>query len=326
MGAVPVDLAAVSAACRAVLAEVADPRYEHTSHLHVRVAGEVVVDEHLRGPRAGDVFSVTKSVLSTVVGVVAAQGRLPVLDQPVADVLPELRGTTAQPHTWGHLLSMTRGAETEGRWDVDELTALPGGQVAHIAAAPQLRPPGQGFAYDNGGCHLVSAALQELLGEPVGEHARRELFAPLGVEQVEWLRDPDGIPFGYGHLSIAAADLAELGQLWLDGGRRKGRQLVDPRYLAELSRPQSGGGPPEDLPYGLLTWLDQRGTLMAGGWAGQHLLAVPSAGAVVVVTGDPRFTFGPPPRDELPDDWAPALDLVRRHLLPVLLDQPPRRR
>ena len=47
-----------------------------------------------------------------------------------------------------------------------------------------------------------------------------------------------------------------------------------------------------------------------------------SAGAVVVVIGDPRFTFGPPPSDELPANWAPALDLVRRHLLPVLTGLP----
>jgi hypothetical protein len=45
---------------------------------------------------------------------------------------------------------------------------------------------------------------------------------------------------------------------------------------------------------------------MAGGWAGQHLLAVPAAAAVVVVTG-PEVSFGPPPSDELPGDWAPAL-------------------
>jgi CubicO group peptidase (beta-lactamase class C family) len=133
-------------------------------------------------------------------------------------------------------------------------------------------------------------------------------------------RDPDGIPFGYGHLSISAEDLAQVGELWLRGGRWEGRQLVAPDYLAELARPHSGGGPPEHLPYGLLTWLDGS-TLMAGGWAGQHLLAVPAAAAVVVVTGDPRFTFGPPPSDELPGDWAPALDLVRKHLLPVLLDR-----
>lgn len=56
-----------------------------------------------------------------------------------------------------------------------------------------------------------------------------------------------------------------------------------------------------------------------GGWAGQRLAVVPRAGAVVVVTGDPRFDPGPPTRDELPDGRRPALDLVRRHLLPVLL-------
>jgi hypothetical protein len=38
----------------------------------------------------------------------------------------------------------------------------------------------------------------------------------------------------------------------------------------------------------------------------------------VVTTGHPNVRFGPPPGDDLPADWAPALDLVRRHLLPVL--------
>jgi CubicO group peptidase (beta-lactamase class C family) len=85
-----------------------------------------------------------------------------------------------------------------------------------------------------------------------------------------------------------------------------------------MTRPQSTGGPPENLPYGFLIWLDE-GVMLAGGWAGQHLVVVPQASAVVVVTGDPRFDPGPPARDELPEDWRPALHLVRRHLLPVLL-------
>jgi hypothetical protein len=37
-----------------------------------------------------------------------------------------------------------------------------------------------------------------------------------------------------------------------------------------------------------------------------------------VTTGDPGFDLGPPPTDDLPENWLPALDLARRHLLPVL--------
>ena len=299
------------------VADLADPRYAHTSHLHVRVDGRVVVDEHFTGPLAGDVFSVTKSVLATAVGVVARQGRLPDLDARVADVLPELRDTAARAHTWRHLLTMTRGAQVDGPWDVDELTARAGPLVPHIARAPQLQEPGSGFRYDNGGCHLVAAALTAVVDEPLLAFVARELFEPLGMEPTGWLQDEQGIPLGYGHLRISADDLGRLGTLWLDRGRVDGRSILDDGYLGQMLSRQSPGGAPEELPYGFLTWIDADGWL-AGGWAGQHVLVLPAASAVVVTTGDPRFRFGPPPSDELPGDWRPALDLVRRHLLEAL--------
>ena len=84
-----------------------------------------------------------------------------------------------------------------------------------------------------------------------------------------------------------------------------------------MTTPYTDGGPPEGSPYGYLLWRPER-MLLAEGWAGQHLLVVPEARAVIVTLGDPRFDLGPPPRDQLPADWRPALDLVRRHLLPVL--------
>ena len=107
------------------------------------------------------------------------------------------------------------------------------------------------------------------------------------------------------------------GQLWLDGGVVDGRSIVDAGYLHQMLSRQSAGGAPEELPYGFLTWIDADGWL-AGGWAGQHVLVLPEASAVIVTTGDPRFSFGPPPSDELPEDWRPALDLVLRHIVEVL--------
>jgi len=302
----------VAAACRRIVDEAAaSPRYAHTSHLLVTVDGDTVFDEHLRGPVVADVFSVTKTVLATVVGVAVRQGLVPDLDGPVAAVLPALAGTPSRGQTWRHLLTMTRGSVTDGPWDVDEVTALPGGQVVHVAAAPLLDAPGTTFRYDNGAAHLLSAALGAVVGGPVSAYAERELFAPLGITGARWAADPDGVTFGFAHLEVDAAALARLGAAWLRG------DLPDPGFAAAMTAPQNPGGPPEDLAYGYLTWIGD-GYLMAGGWAGQHVVVVPRARAVVVVTGDPGFEFGPPPRDRLPADWRPALDLVRRHLLPLL--------
>jgi CubicO group peptidase (beta-lactamase class C family) len=270
-----------------------------------------VYDEHFRGPVVADVFSVTKTVLATVAGIAARQGLLPDLDEPVHAVLPELRDTPSAGQTWRHLLTMTRGAAVHGPWDIDEVTALPGGQVARVAAAPREEPPGRSFRYDNGAAHLLSAGLARVLGRSVAGYAAAELFRPLGIGDAVWPSDPDGVTFGFAHLRLSADALGRLGELW----RGNGQPLMDPGFAAEMARPQNAGGPPEDLAYGFLAWVGDGG-LMAGGWAGQHVLVRP--GAVVVTTGDPRFAPGPPPRDELPADWRPALDLIRRDLLPLL--------
>jgi CubicO group peptidase (beta-lactamase class C family) len=310
------DADVVRAAARVLEVVATNPRFRHTSHLRVDVGNRTIVDEHLRGPEIADVFSITKSVLSTVLAVLSADRGLPPWHQRLVEVLPELRGEPAAEHTWWQLLTMTRGARTEGAWDVDQVTALPSGQVRHIARAPQEQPPGTVFRYDNAGSHLVSAAASTLLGESVAAYAARRLFEPLDID-AEWRCDPDGVPFGYAHLRLSADGLARLGRLWLQDGWWQGRRLMAPHYLSAMVAPQTSGGPPEDLPYGLLTWVGDD-LWLAAGWAGQHLMVLPSARAVVVATGDPEFTFGPPPADRLPPDWLPAVVLVRRHLLPAL--------
>jgi len=320
---VPVSPAAVLSACQQVDAAVrCDQRYAHTSAFRVVVDGEVAYSARYRGPAVAEVFSVTKTVLATVAGVAARLGRLPPLDDAVdphvrAACGVDLSTTPSAGQTWRQLLTMTRGSQVDGPYEIDEVTALPSGWVRRIAEAPRLEPPGRTFRYDNGAAHLLAAALTGALGEEVGAVAERELFRPLGIVGAQWTRDPDGIACGAGFLRLATDHLAALGQLWLDRGRWQVRQLADPAFLAAMVRPQSAGGPPEDCPYGFLTWV-AADHFFAGGWAGQHVVVVPAARAVVVVTGDPRFRLGPPPTDELPPDWRPALELVRTHLLPVL--------
>jgi len=93
---------------------------------------------------------------------------------------------------------------------------------------------------------------------------------------------------------------------------------ADPRRSSTPNTPSSRGGPPENTAYGFLIWLAD-GYWFAGGWAGQHVVCVPATRAVIVVTGHPDFRPGPPPTDAMPPGWRPAIDLVRDHLLPLLL-------
>lgn len=265
------DLQHVRRAAEAVRVGLDDPVYRHTTHLRVLVDGQVVVDHHRRGPMVGDVFSITKTVLALLVGAASARGVVPPLDAPVTGVLDELSDTPAAAHTWRHLLTMTRGAATDGPWDVDEITALPTGQLRHIACAPQLEPPGTAFRYDDGGTHLLAAALQRVLDRPLLDVADEVLFAPLGIDDRSWLTDRDGVPYGFAHLSLSAHSLGRLGELVLRSGEVDGQRLVPASFVRAMTTASSRGGAPEHLPYGYLCWLDPAGVL-AGGWAGQHVL------------------------------------------------------
>ena len=188
---------AVHRATPRVLETIAsDPRYAHTSHLQIRHHGVVVVDEHLRGRLSAPVFSVTKSALATSLATMSRHGLLPDLHSPIADVLPGLRDTPAAAHTWQQVLTMTRGASTDGAWDIDAVMALPAGHVDHIAAAPQEASPGERFAYDLCGPHLLSAAASQILGESIASWAGRALFEPLGVDGVAWDEDPEAHSVG----------------------------------------------------------------------------------------------------------------------------------
>ncbi|GIH97004.1 hypothetical protein Psi01_76340 [Planobispora siamensis] len=264
--------------------------------------GEVLAAHAYRDRRLdepGDIFSVTKSVLSTLVGCALRDGLIE-LDASLgrllgAGVPPARRAVTVR-----HLLTMSGGAGHDGRFDIDEIMLLPRGWVDTLLSAPQLSAPGERFAYDNGAAHVLAAALQAALGRDLEDYAAERLFGPLGITGWQWPRDPEGLCYGFGHLRLSALDLLRLGGLWLD--RRPG--LLDPSYAARATTARNAGGPPENLAYGYLWWTTAvagHHAFVAGGYAGQHIVVVPSLRLITVTTGaEAALTPG----------WQPALRLV----------------
>ena len=108
-------------------------------------------DRHYRGPAVADTFSVTKSVVATLAGIAVAEGRLGDLDLPAGRALPALAGTPAAGHTLRQLLTMTRGAETEERFEIDEVMALPAAGWSGSRPPPSSTRPGPASATTTAG-------------------------------------------------------------------------------------------------------------------------------------------------------------------------------
>jgi CubicO group peptidase (beta-lactamase class C family) len=225
--------------------------------------------------------------------------------------VPRLSGESGLSSvTVRHLLSMTRGAGTDGPFDLDEVAVSGASWATRFAAAPQLEPPGTRFRYDNGASQLLAEVVHHAVGD-LAAFAEARLFTPLGIRRWSWLRDPAGVPCGAGHLSMSAPSLARIGRLLCGEGRgRGGHRIIEGRWVRAMRTPTSPGGPPEDRPYGMGLWLESPGVFFGAGWAGQLLWCRPPDD-VVVTLSDPGFDYGPPARDAMPVGWRAPLEVLR---------------
>jgi CubicO group peptidase (beta-lactamase class C family) len=248
--------------------------------------GKLVLERYFHGYDRGypfDVYSVTKSVTSALAGMVLADR----LDAPLPGLLPDPIPARARGITLRDLLTMTAGFP--GDADPRNGVGDPPNLVRALLRRPIVRTPGSHFAYDTPSAHLVSAAISHETDMSEGRLASQRLFGPLGIHLAEyWAKDDQGNTYGGTGLSLTARDVAKLGQLYLDGGRWEGRQVVPRAWVEESTRAHVslGGG----RGYGYFWWTDDRRGLhsfAALGFGGQMVAVVPKLDLVVVVMANP---------------------------------------
>jgi CubicO group peptidase (beta-lactamase class C family) len=280
-----------------------------------------VAFEFQRGGQARDalqpVESVTKSVLSLLVGIAVDQGRIASLDQPVLALLPQLADANDDPRaqrlTVRHLLTMTGGFEPSERRFFDAK------ERARFAMARRFEAePGTTFRYDNPAANLLAALLEQAVGETPAAYAQRHLFAPLGIEASDWARDEQGHHLGFSGLQLRTRDLARIGQLMLQQGRWGGHRVVSENFVHAASTRRNGGGPPVGLTYGYLWWVAPsdapRPPFVASGYGGQFIWVDPALELVIAASAEPTATGAA--RHQ-------ALDLIRLHIVPAVAKSQP---
>ncbi|MCY4063335.1 MAG: serine hydrolase [Chloroflexi bacterium] len=254
--------------------------------------GYIVHESYFNGSRAADsnnIASVSKSMLSALIGIAIDLGYFESTDDRVADYLPEYFAAAADPRlrqlTLHDMLTMTHGLT----WEENQASRLlnrSDNWIADILSIPLSDEPGTRFNYSTGVSHVLSAVLTEATGMSACEFAHRFLFEPLGIEAEFWGVDPQGYFAGGHSVSMTAREVARFGQLFLDEGAWQGEQIVPGWWVAASTSLQIDIGN-NYAGYGYYWWLnriagyDMYSALGAGG---QILHVIPQLEIVLVTT------------------------------------------
>jgi CubicO group peptidase (beta-lactamase class C family) len=261
--------------------------------------GEVVLERYFNGARAtraANVKSVSKSIISALVGVAIERGMVPGPETPIRTYFPEIakdKDARKQRITVEDLLTMRSGLESTsnrnyGAWVQSR------NWVQHVLAKPLFAPPGTEMEYSTGNTHLLSAILTRATGASTWQFAQDSLAKPLGFTLPRWPQDPQGIYFGGNDMLLTPRQMLSFGELYLHRGRIsvKGSdpitnlQVVPEKWIAQSFVPR-GVSPISGNQYGYGWWMRELAghqAYFAWGFGGQYIILVPDLELVVVTT------------------------------------------
>ncbi|MEW9920991.1 serine hydrolase domain-containing protein [Marimonas sp. MJW-29] len=274
--------------------------------------GEIVYENYFLGTGPDDLrisWSIAKSYLSALVGILLDEGKIASIDDPVVKYAPELAGGAYEDASLRQVLNMASGVVFDEDYmdrnsDINRMgrvLAL-GGKMDEFAAAltETFADPGETWKYVSIDTHVVGMVVRGATGRPVADLLSEKVIAPLGLEHAPYyLTDGVGTAFVLGGLNMTTRDYARFGQMFLQGGTWQGKQIVPADWVAastEPSAPTSSGS----YSYGYQWWIPKGaapGEYMARGIYGQYIY-IDTAREVVIVTNAADRKFRDPGIDD----------------------------
>ncbi len=316
------------------LKQIIASEYSNVAGIIIQKNGLKVFEEYFNGFAADDavhVFSVTKSVISVLIGIAIDQGHILSTDQLILDYFPDYTVMPGekiiQSITIKDLLTMTAPYKyedepyeaffTSDKW-LDFALDLLGGE----------KPAGDFLYTAIIGAHILSGILVKAVGRSVLEFAAEHLFVPLGINVTDnvvfrsaedqlawyeltkhkgsWVSDPQGIHTASWGLTLTAADMARIGQLFLGGGTWNDKQIVSSGWIRE-STAEHSRWTEMNLSYGYLWWVldnDERSFAAIGD--GGNVIYVNEKKQIVVAVAS---LFGPEIKDRI--------ELIKEYIEPL---------
>jgi CubicO group peptidase (beta-lactamase class C family) len=237
-----------------------DARPSQSTCLLVARRGKVVGEWNWRDvdpetPR--EVFSVTKSITSTLVGMAQADGDLDIDDRAKRSI-EEWRGTKSRTVTIRDILSNVSGRFWDFATDYGNLPQAED-RTQYAIDLKQQYPPGKVWAYNNAAIQTLDRVISTATEEPTREYAAERLFGPIGMTHTQMTADPAGNTNTFFGTQTTCEDLARFGYLFLRHGRWGDDQVVPASWVkAAVGQPSQD----HNAAYGLLWWLNRKGPII----------------------------------------------------------------
>ncbi|RKD31883.1 serine hydrolase domain-containing protein [Lacrimispora algidixylanolytica] len=238
------------------------------------------------------IYSVTKSIVSTLIGIAIDEGDIKSVDQRVLDFFPyytvNAGKKTIQEITIKNLLTMT----APYKYKTEPYEKFFASQNPIQDALDLLGGDGSigEFNYSAvGGTHLLSGILAKATGRSILDFATEKLFSPLGINVPSnivlrnkeehfavmsdkntsgWAVDPKGLNTAGWGLFLTPVEMAKIGQLYLNNGVWNDKQIVSAEWMSESTREHSCCVQWGNLAYGYLWWLIDENSYAAMGDGG----------------------------------------------------------
>ena len=266
--------------------------------------GKIRFEDYYLGTTADDrriSWSVAKSYLSSLLGVLVADGVIASLDDPVVKYAPKLKGSAYEAASIRNVLNMASGAVfNEDYLDYDSdikrmgrVIAL-GGALDDFTASfsESFAAPGEVWQYVSIDTHVIGMVVRGATGRDIAGLLSEKILAPLGLERDGYyVTDGDGVAFVLGGLNFTTRDFARFGQMILQNGQYEGQQVVPAQWIAE-STVATAPTQPGQIGYGYQWWIPvgaQAGEFMARGVYGQYIYFDQSRGLLIMTTGADRL-------------------------------------
>jgi len=259
-------------------------------------------------------YSVSKSFTSTAIGFAVTEKRITVNDKVISffsDDLPQDFSPYLGDLTIKDLLTMSVGQEPDPTFSI---ATRDSNWVKAFLALPIKYKPGTKFLYNSLATYMLSAIVQKVTGQKEIDYLQPRLFGPLGIKGIDWETDVHGINTGGWGLRLKTADMAKLGQLYLQKGNWLGKQLLPKEWVEEATTmkieqqpdsPQAVKDSSDWLQgYCYKFWRCRHHCYRADGAFGQYIIVMPDQDAVIAITSETA-------------DMQSELNLVWQYLLPA---------